>query len=70
MASIFTPWGFLSHGTGQAIAENKVSDKIILPRQIPGQRIVGVSPWNADGGALILYFRRLQIWYKRLPEPR
>jgi hypothetical protein len=26
----------MAQGTGQAIAENKISDKIILPRQSPG----------------------------------
>ncbi len=48
-ASTFTPWGFcltMVQGAGQAISENKISDKIILPRQSPGlTRCLG-CPWH------------------------
>jgi hypothetical protein len=49
MASTFTAWGFcltMVQGAGQAISENKISDKIILPRQSPGlTRCLG-CPWH------------------------
>ncbi len=36
----------MAQGAGQAISENKISDKIILPRQRPGlTRCLG-CPWH------------------------